>query len=273
MVESRQNEISEISRMMKNLARELHIPLLCLAQLSRKVEERPGHRPIMSDLRESGCLTGETKISFENDMQRLDQIQPQQGIWSVNNPLKSPSHCLGEVVHKWENGEKNIFLLKTERGRKIRATANHRFLLKNRWVRLDEMKTGEEVTCIDQHRNIVWDRVSEIKPDGKEFVFDLTVTPNHNFIANEFVVHNSIEQDADIILFLLRREYYDPNDRPGSAEIIIAKNRYGMTGQVELAYRARLAQFANLFREEHSPANRDERTAPSPKKFQDFSPS
>ncbi|HSW73067.1 MAG TPA: replicative DNA helicase, partial [Chlamydiales bacterium] len=60
--ENRQIEISEISRLLKTLARELNIPILCLSQLSRKVEERQGHRPMMSDLRESGCLTGDAEI-------------------------------------------------------------------------------------------------------------------------------------------------------------------------------------------------------------------
>lgn len=94
--ESRQIEISEISRMLKTLARELDIPILCLSQLSRKVEDRANHRPLMSDLRESG----------------------------------------------------------------------------------------------------------------------------------------SIEQDSDLIMFLLRREYYDPNDKPGTAELIVAKNRHGSIGSI-----------------------------------------
>ena len=55
----------------------------------------------------------------------------------------------------------------------------------------------------------------------------------------------SIEQDSDLVIFLLRREYYDPYDKPGLAEIIIAKNRHGKVGSIELAYRKEYTQFAN----------------------------
>jgi len=132
-----------------------------------------------------------------------------------------------------------------------RPVGNHPFLRIDGWVPLEKLHTGENLAVPEElssssNSRIKWDEIVSITELGKEDVYDLTVDDTHNFVANDIIVHNSIEQDADVVIFLLRREYYDPYDRPGQAELIVAKNRHGGIGNITLTYRKEIAQFANF---------------------------
>jgi replicative DNA helicase len=95
--------------------------------------------------------------------------------------------------------------------------------------------------------DVFWDEVTEVISEGEQPTFDATVLGTHNFVANGIVVHNSIEQDADVVMFLYRDEVYHP-DTPDKdqAEIIIAKHRAGPTGLCRLVFLDYCTQFANM---------------------------
>jgi replicative DNA helicase len=84
--------------------------------------------------------------------------------------------------------------------------------------------------------------------DGEDDVYDLTVEGLHSFVAEDVVVHNSIEQDADLVMFVYRDEYYNPEetDSAGVAELLLAKHRNGATGMEKLAFQKRYAKFSDL---------------------------
>jgi replicative DNA helicase len=95
--------------------------------------------------------------------------------------------------------------------------------------------------------DIYWDEIIAIEPDGEAHVYDLTVEGLHNFVANDIVVHNSIEQDADIVMFIYREELYDKEtDKKGIAELHIAKHRNGPIGVVPMRFDSATTRFDDL---------------------------
>ena len=97
--------------------------------------------------------------------------------------------------------------------------------------------------------DVLWDEVVAIQPLGPQPVFDATIDGTHNFIANGIVAHNSLEQDADVVMFLYRDEVYHPESPDkGSAEVIIAKHRAGPIGTKRLVFLGQYTRFDNAAR-------------------------
>jgi replicative DNA helicase len=112
--------------------------------------------------------------------------------------------------------------------------------------RLARAVRSQELAALAQS-DVYWDEISEIRPAGEADVYDLTVEGHHNFVANGITVHNSIEQDADIVMFIYRDVMYNPEtERPHVADVLVAKHRNGPTGKISLFFQESLMKFFDL---------------------------
>ncbi len=281
-IDNRQQEISYISRSLKGLARELNVPVIALSQLNRDAEKRPDNKPKLADLRE--CVVGDTPVLLA-DGRRVpirDLVGQTPDVLAMDQDRRI-IRAQSEVV--WSVGEKPVHRLRLASGRELIATAKHRLYCFEGWRRLGDLQPGDRVavarlmpqlvgagtgagtyaavadspeTSVGVSRDpgiadyarddLFWDRIVSIEPAGEEEVFDLTVPGPSSWLADGVVSHNSgaIEQDADVICLLFRKWYYSRQDTDKNlAELIIAKQRNGPTGTVNLHFFADYMLFTN----------------------------
>lgn len=230
-LENRVQEISYITRNLKILAKEFNIPILLLSQLSRNVESRINKRPMLSDLRESGCLG---KIN--------NLIEKNVTIWNKKNFI------LTNQFTKYNfKGIKPTFLLHFNNSKNIYLTANHKILSNKGWIRISELNVNSKIYLRYKNSFFLSNLMKIFKYIGLEAVYDKTIPFFHNYIENNIILHNSIEQDADIVIMLYREEYYNEKTlQPHITEFILAKHRNGPVGTAKLLFNPNTTTFNNI---------------------------
>ncbi|WP_420323369.1 replicative DNA helicase [Kribbella antibiotica] len=192
-VESRQLEVSEFSRSIKLLAKELELPVVAICQLNRGSEQRADKRPMSSDLRESGCLTADTRLmradtGAEISLGELLATDARDiPVWSLDDRLKLVPRTL---THAFPSGVKEVFRLKLASGREIKATANHPFLTYDGWKPLGELAPGARLGSL---RHVP--PPLEVTPwDEDELTLLAHLTGDGSFVKRQPIRYASIDE-------------------------------------------------------------------------------
>lgn len=161
---NRNEEVSDISRGLKRLASELGVPVIALSQLSRAVEERPNKRPQLSDLRDSGCVTADTRLLLADGSEMTIGEMVRTGVRNVAVQCVNADGELtvGNLTHAFPSGRKMTYRVRTASGHEVEATANHPFRTWEGWTPLAELGVGSRVAVPRRSATpaapVAWDR-------------------------------------------------------------------------------------------------------------------
>jgi len=265
--DSRVQELSRITRNLKLLAKEFNVPIIVLSQLSRNVESRTNKRPLLSDLRESGCFSKSTTVyhSFQKISAIASILEFNKTIVSlvgIKNVKKKMLPIPSNIKSLFSTGNYLMYTIIAFGHYEIKLTKNHKILTQYGWIKVDSLSKVDLISLIDKY-NFLWRQntfsyikmfsfftfvqINKLFPSNQEIVYDCWLPSTNNFIANGYVLHNSIEQDADLVLMIYRDKYYsNENDKNDITDIIIAKHRNGPVGTINLVFNSSTANFDNI---------------------------
>ena len=265
--DSRVQELSRITRNLKLLSKEFNVPIIVLSQLSRSVESRVNKRPLLSDLRESGCFA--TSVNLYKSFQKTINLSADlrlknkiSSLVSVKQTQKILYPSLSKVKSLFATGLNFTYELLAVGHFHIRLTKNHKILTQHGWKKVEHLSMTHLIAAIDKYNFSInsihfynlklvsyftFLQLNNILPFGREIVYDCWLPLTNNFLADGYILHNSIEQDADLVLMIYREQYYENDDKNKNvADITIAKHRNGPVGTINLFFDSSTASFGNI---------------------------
>nr|YP_009392356.1 Replication helicase subunit [Osmundaria fimbriata]ARW60918.1 Replication helicase subunit [Osmundaria fimbriata] len=257
---NRSQELGYITRKLKLLAQLLQLPIIVLSQLNRNIETRTNKEPVLSDLKESGCIDCRNNISISNNDINITNIEKK-----YNNPLIiSRINQYKVKVRKSNYPVKSVYLYKQYifkckiKVRSILLTHNHKYLSASKWVKVHQVKKLTKINNISISQMLINNtsersinyikQIDEITLSSYLKSYDINQESEFSIISKNIILHNSIEQDADIIMMLHEKEYnQEVKNYTKILEIKIAKNRNGITGSCQLKLITDQLRFQNIY--------------------------
>ena len=239
--ENRSQEISSITRELKLLARNIKAPIILLSQLNRNIENRTSKKPLLSDLRESGCLSYLNMPYIQHHYAYLltQAIFCFTEFYKLSNSESELKNSSKQYIYSVSNQKKYSY---------VNATHNHKIFTNKGWSKKDNIKKKnlQKIKIRNKLKIKILIEVrliKKIKLLKKEETYDVTIDENSNFLTNENIVHNSIEQDADLILMLYQK---NEDNSSNKIDITVAKHRNGSTGSFQLLFHADTCKFKSV---------------------------
>jgi replicative DNA helicase len=227
----------------------LRFGIIARIKTSQKGQYRPSHQVWISGL-ESQQTFLKVVGGFgprREHAERLTKVL--EGKKANTNVDVIPNHVFNRVRQLMKSKGISMRDMATLRGTTYGGLSHFRFSPSRRILREYADILEDDVLYELATNDLFWDRIKSITLVGEEDVYDLTVPGPASWLADSIVSHNSgaIEQDADLVMFIYRDEYYDQqSEKQGIAEIIIGKQRNGPVGTVELQFHSAHVRFNDL---------------------------
>lgn len=259
---NRSQELGYITRKLKLLAQSFKIPILAISQLNRNIESRNNKEPLLSDLKESGCLKNVDNLNISSryintiNVKRMNKKCTIVNLQKLCNSKVKPiilknkkiiSNRLNDVASNVSISQEYIFHYEFNRSL-LSLTFNHRYLCINKWIQSRESLLSTKIHFYQDIESylICTSYIKSVIFHKYEKSYDINHNNFFSLLCKNFVLHNSIEQDADIILILYEKDNAENSSDKSDRKVIdlkVSKNRNGRTGYCQLEFIPSLSIF------------------------------